>query len=242
MEKIALIFGGSGGVGVEICKKLIEKNITIYATYHNNKDNMNELTSYINRIKCNVTNPEEVSNVVNIVNEKHGKIDILINCVGLSDEAFITDKSFESWHKVIDTNLNSVFYSCRNVIPIMLENMSGVVINISSILGEFGIPGMTDYCAAKSAVIGFTKSLAAEVSRFDIRVNSISPGMLDTSMTKEAQKQIGKQVKRLVPMKRFGKSNEVASVVSFLISDESTYITGENIHIGGGLGRTLPVS
>lgn len=243
MKKIALVFGGSGGIGIEVCKKLLEKQTIVYATYNTNQQNLKGITDEnFFKLPCDVTNMEEVSSTVNIIKSKHDTIDILVNCVGISEEAFLLEKSVESWKKVIDTNLNSIFYTCKAVVPVMLENFSGVIINVSSILSEFGIPGMVDYCAAKSAVVGFTKSLASEVSRFDIRVNSVSPGMLDTSMTIEAQKQIRKRVKKLVPMKRFGTAKEVASLISFLISDEATYITGENIYVGGGLGRTLPIS
>lgn len=243
MTKIALVFGGSGGVGIEVCKRLLERGIVVFATYHMNKSKLDMISDEnFNKVSCDVTNLNEVNQVVKKIKDEQHKIDILINCVGVSEEAFFVDKSVESWKKVIDTNLNSVFYACKAVVPIMLENFGGVIINVSSILGEFGIPGMVDYCAAKSAIIGFTRSLASEVARFDIRINAISPGMLNTSMTVEAQKQIGKQVKRLVPAKRFGTPNEVASLIIFLISDDAAYITGENIYVGGGLGRTLPVS
>ncbi|WP_026891519.1 SDR family NAD(P)-dependent oxidoreductase [Lacrimispora aerotolerans] len=246
MNKAAVVIGGSGAIGSEICKRLAEENYHTYFTYLKNKDTASELEQafpgYLHGISCNIRNHEEVELLIDRVKKECGRVDVLINCAGISGESLFVNKSIDEWTTVLETNLFSIFYSCRAVVPIMLEQYGGVIINVSSILGTFGIPGMEDYCSSKSAMIGFTQSLASEVARFGIRVNCISPGMIDTQMSKGAQKQIGKSVKKLIPCKEFGSAENVADLMVFLISEKASYITGENILIGGGLGRTLPVS
>lgn len=246
MEKIAIVFGGSGAIGREVCNRLVELGYITYFSYLNGVKVAETMEAKyegkLSGIKCNICNNEDVESLVKCVMQLNKRIDVLINCAGISSESLFVEKKISEWKNVLETNLYSVFYTCRAVVPIMLEQYSGVILNISSILGVFGIPGMEDYCASKSALIGFSQSLAAEVARFGIRVNCISPGMIDTAMSKGAQQQIGKSVKRLIPCKEFGNAENVADLVEFLISSKSSYITGENILIGGGLGRTLPVS
>ena len=245
MSKVALVFGGSGAIGNETCKKLDALGYITYFTYLKNEKKAMEIVNSNKNViarKCDIRNEREVQSLITDVSKEMKRIDVLVNCAGISKESLFVNKSTEEWKDVLETNLYSVFYTCKATIPIMLEQYSGVIINISSILGMFGIPGMEDYCAAKSAIIGFTQSLAAEVARFGIRVNCISPGMIDTEMSKGAQKQIGKSVKRLIPCKEFGTAQDVVNLIEFLVSSKSNYITGENILIGGGLGKTLPVS
>lgn len=246
MNKTAVVIGGSGAIGSEICKRLAAGNYNTYFTFWSNKASAGNLEQAVpgllHGIPCDVRNNEEVESLIEKVKKDCGGVDVLINCAGISGESLFVNKSIDEWKNVLETNLFSVFYSCRSVIPIMLEQYSGVIINISSILATFGIPGMEDYCASKSGIIGFTQSLASEVARFGIRVNCISPGMIDTQMSKGAQKQIGKSVKKLIPCKEFGTAENVADLMEFLISAKAGYITGENILVGGGLGKTLPVS
>ncbi|MEY8352662.1 3-oxoacyl-ACP reductase FabG [Lachnospiraceae bacterium 54-53] len=246
MNQTAVVIGGSGAIGSEICKRLAEGNYHTYFTFLKNQAYANEMeqafSGSLHGIPCDVRSNEEVEAFIDRVKNECGRIDVLINCAGISGESLFVNKSIDEWKNVLETNLFSVFYSCRSVIPIMLEQYCGVIINVSSILGTFGIPGMEDYCASKSGIIGFTQSLASEVARFGIRVNCISPGMIDTRMSEGAQKQIGKSVKKLIPCKEFGTVENVADLMEFLISPKAGYITGENILVGGGLGRTLPVS
>lgn len=246
MNKVAVIFGGSGAIGSEACKRLAGLGYHTYFSYFKNAENAKKLESNSKELlhgkKCDIRNSQEVIDFIENVKKEHGRIDVLINCAGISSESLFINKSDEEWKNVIETNLFSAFYSCKAVVPIMFEQYSGVIINISSILGVFGIPGMEDYCASKSALIGFTQSLAAEVARFGIRVNCISPGMIDTKMSKGAQTQIGKSVKKLIPCKELGTPENVVNLIEFMVSEKADYITGENIMIGGGLGRTLPVS
>ena len=246
MKKTAVVIGGSGAIGSEICKRLAGGNYNTFFTFLSNKaaaDNLEQaVPGWLHGIPCDIRNNEEVEFLIDKVKRECGRVDVLINCAGISGESLFVNKSIDEWKNVLETNLFSVFYSCRSVIPIMLEQYSGVIINVSSILGTFGIPGMEDYCASKSGIIGFTQSLASEVARFGIRVNCISPGMIDTQMSKGAQKQIGKSVKKLIPCKEFGSAENVADLMEFLISAKAGYINGENILVGGGLGKTLPVS
>jgi 3-oxoacyl-[acyl-carrier protein] reductase len=246
MNKAAVVIGGSGAIGSEICKRLAGENYNTYFTYLKNQVSASEMEQafpgYLHGVSCDVRNHEEVEAFIDRVKKECGRVDVLINCAGISGESLFVNKSVDEWKQVLETNLFSVFYSCRSVVPIMLEQYSGVIINVSSILGTFGIPGMEDYCASKSAIIGFTQSLASEVARFGIRVNCISPGMIDTQMSVGAQKQIGKSVKKLIPCREFGTAENVADLMEFMISDKASYINGENILVGGGLGRTLPVS
>lgn len=246
MCKVAIVFGGSGAIGREVCNRLVDLGYKTYFSFLSNEEIAKTMElkneGKLYGLKCNICNNEEIKSFVSLVEEQNGRVDVLINCVGISRESLFVNKSIEDWRAVIETNLFSVFYACKAVVPIMLEQYSGVILNVSSILGVFGIPGMVDYCASKSALIGFSQSLAAEVARFGVRVNSISPGMIDTEMSKGAQQQIGKSVKRLIPGKEFGTAENVADLIEFLISSKSSYINGENILIGGGLGRSFPVS
>ncbi len=246
MDKVAIVFGGSGAIGSEACKRLAGKGYITYFTYLSNESRANkmenEFKGQLHGKKCDIRNSEEIEQLICDIKKEFGRVDVLVNCAGISSENLFVNKSIDEWKNVMETNLFSVFYSCKAVIPIMFEQYSGVIINLSSILGTFGIPGMEDYCASKSAIVGFTQSLAAEVARFGIRVNCISPGMIDTEMSKGAQKQIGKSVKKLIPCKEFGTAENVVDLIEFLVSSKASYITGENILIGGGLGKTLPVS
>lgn len=242
MRRNVLIFGGSGALGSEVVKTLLSKDMLIYATYRNHKEHLDELADeHLVPIACDVTDSTSIQEVVDRVIQEQGKIDVLINCVGTMDLSLFVEKSQETWDKTIATNLTSVFSTCRAVVPHMLDQQEGVILNFSSVSGMYGMPGIVDYCAAKSGIIGFTKGLAAELGRFGIRVNCISPGMIESEMTTESRAKTGKGIKKMIPLRRFGKPEDISGVVAFLISEEACYITGENIVVGGGAGSALSI-
>lgn len=246
MGEITILFGGSGAVGREIAKTLLSKDMTVYATYHHNGDRLDELKqselgSNLICLPCDVTDEKQVKEVVSQVISEHGKIDVLINCVGTMDQSLFIEKTKETWENTITTNLTSVFLTCREIVPHMMDEQNGVIINFSSISGMYGMPGIVDYCAAKSGIIGMTKGLAAELGRFGVRVNCVSPGMLETEMTKDSREKVGRGIKKMIPLRRFGTASEVSGVVAFLVSEEARYITGENIVVGGGAGSALSI-
>lgn len=248
MKKNVLIFGGSGALGREIIKKLLSQDMRIYATYHSHKESLEQLRKEtdsseenLSFLSCDVTEETQVQSVVDHVITEQKKIDVLINCVGTMELSLFMEKSKADWEKTITTNLTSVFSTCRAVVPHMMDQQEGVILNFSSLSGMYGMTGIVDYCAAKSGIIGFTKALAAELGRFGIRVNCISPGMIESEMTEQSREKVGKGIKKMIPLRRFGKPADISGIVAFLISEEAQYITGENLVVGGGAGSALPI-
>lgn len=239
--KYALITGGSGGIGGAICIRLAKMGFHVLIHYHSNKSSANEVLSEINSfgaegsiINFDVTNNKEVKTALDSWKNSHPEeyISVLVNNAGSSKDMLMIWMEQEDWNNVIDTNLNSFFNTTTGLLKDMVLNKWGRIINVVSLSGQKGLPGQTNYSAAKAGVIGATKSLAQEVGRKNITVNAIAPGYIRTEMTKDLDE---KQLKKLIPINRFGKPEEVADLVAFLAGNESSYITGEVISINGGL-------
>lgn len=240
--KYALITGGSRGLGRAICVKLAQMGIPVLINYQSNKQAAEEVCNEIcalggnaTIIKFDVSNKEEVLSALETWENEHPEdyIAYLINNAGIRRDNLMFMMPDEDWFSVINTSLNGFFYVTRQLLPkMMMRKRGGRIVNITSLSGLKGMAGQTNYSAAKAALIGATKALAQEAATRNVTVNAVAPGFFETDMTKELPQD---ELKQLVPMKRFGKPEEVASLVGFLCSDDASYITGEVISINGGL-------
>ena len=241
-RKVALITGATRGIGKEIALELAKNGFDIAVNYRSMQDDMEDLKKEIesNNVRCefvgaDVANFEQCENMVKETIEKYGKIDVLVNNAGITKDGLIMRMKKEDFEAVIDINLVGTFNVTRNVIPYMIKQKSGRIINVSSVVGVAGNAGQTNYSASKAGVIGFTKSLAKEVASRNILVNAIAPGFIDTDMTKVLSDNVKEGINAQIPLKRMGAPNEVAKVVKFLASEDSSYITGQVINIDGGM-------
>jgi len=239
--KYALVTGGSGGIGSAICLRLALMNYKVLIHYNSNITAANNTFDQITDnggngelIQFDVTDINDVNNKLNEWKESHPEeyISVLVNNAGTSKDMLMVWMEENDWSSVIDTNLNSFYYVTSGLVKDMVINKWGRIISIVSLSGLKGLPGQTNYSAAKAGVIGATKSLAQEVGRKKITVNAIAPGYISTEMTKDLDE---KQLKKLIPANRFGTADEVAELVAFLAGDGASYITGEVININGGL-------
>lgn len=240
--KYALVTGGSRGIGRAIAIELSRKGIPVIINYQSNTAAAEEVLDVIIKnggkaelLKFNVSYENEVDGAISEWESKHADdhIAYLINNAGIRKDNVMFMMPKNDWHDVIDTSLNGFFYVTRKLLPkMMMRKHGGRIVNVASLSGIKGMPGQTNYSAAKAALIGATKALAQEVASRNVTVNAVAPGFIETDMTKELPQD---ELKRLVPMNRFGKPEEVASLVSFLCSDGASYITGEVISINGGL-------
>jgi 3-oxoacyl-[acyl-carrier protein] reductase len=240
--KVALVTGSSRGIGRAIAIELAKRDITVVI---NNDKAIEEGKRVVDKIlknggnaiyiKADVSDPNQVEKMIEKIMNGFGRIDILVNNAGITRDITLKKMSKEVWDEVIDVNLNGVFNCTKAVINHMRERKTGRIINISSITGFTGNIGQTNYAAAKSGIIGFTKALAREVARAGITVNVIAPGFINTDMLKTIPENIKKQLLEQIPMGRFGEPEEVAKVAVFLASEDASFITGAVIHVNGGL-------
>lgn len=232
---IILITGASRGIGREIAKSLAEKGNRIIANYNKSEEQAKKLQQEnpnIEIYKADVSKRAEVKKMVEETTNKYGKIDVLINNAGISENKMFTDVTDEDWQKIINTNLYSVFCVTQEVLPNMIHNKKGCIINISSVWGMVGASCESIYSVAKAGIDGMTKSLAKELGPSNIRVNSIAPGIIDTEMNKNLSNQEIDQIKEEIPLERIGKTVDIAKCIEWLIEDE--YTTGQVISINGG--------
>ena len=241
-NKVALITGATRGIGKEIALELAANGFDIAVNCRSKKDAPDELKKEIesHNVRCefveaDVANFEQCENMVKETIEKFGRIDVLVNNAGITRDGLIMRMKKEDFEAVIDINLTGTFNVTRNVIPYMIKQRAGRIINLSSVVGVAGNSGQTNYSASKAGVIGFTKSLAKEVASRNILVNAVAPGFIDTDMTKVLSDSVKEGINAQIPLKRMGTPKEVAKVVKFLSSDDSSYITGQVINIDGGM-------
>ena len=239
--KNALVTGGSGGIGSAICLKLSEMGFHILIHYHSNQiaaqgvlNQIEDKKGSSELIQFDVSKNEAVKSALETWKQNHPDeyISVLVNNAGFSKDTLMVWMEEKDWSEVINTNLNSFYYVTAPLLQDMVVNKFGRIINVVSLSGIKGLPGQTNYSAAKAGVIGATKALAQEIARKKVTVNAVAPGYIRTEMTKELDE---KELKKLIPANRFGTPEEVAGVVGFLASDESSYVTGEVIQINGGL-------
>lgn len=240
-DKVVIITGGSRGIGKAIVAEFSEKGARVFFTYHKSDDSADAVAEEYGAtaIKCSQTDWECIEKTLDSIVAETGRIDILVNNAGIKSDKFLMMMSFEEWNKVIDTNINGSYRWAKAVSRSMMSAQSGVIINIASVAGYVGIGGQTNYAASKGAVLAFNRALAAELGPKGIRVNTVVPGFIDTDMTAVMPRQIKRQNIDRILLKRFGKPEEVAHVVSFLASDSAAYITGQEIIVDGGLTATV---
>lgn len=240
-NKICVVTGGSRGIGRSICLEFAKAGATVLVNYNFNENAANEVVEQIKSfggkaesICADVSDSSKVDTMIKYIVKKYKTIDILVNNAGITKDSLLVRLKEEDWDKVIDTNLKGVFNTSKAVAKIMFKKRQGRMINIASIVGIYGNAGQTNYAAAKSGVIGFTKSLAKELGPRGITVNAVAPGFIKTDMTAsllEKDFSLGDKI----PLKRIGKPEDVANIVVFLASEKADYITGQVIAIDGGL-------
>jgi len=240
-DKVVIITGAGGGIGRETAFAIGREGGNV-ALFDIDESKLKPLEEEIRQlgVKCksyklDVSNFEEVSIAVRQVIADFGKVDALANIAGITRDNFLTKMPIEDWEKVIAVNLTGTFYCTKAVAPYMMEQGSGCVVNVSSVVGVYGNIGQTNYAASKAGVIGLTKTWAKEFARKGMRVNAIAPGFIETPMTEKVPEKILDQMIAKTPMGRMGEPEEVANAILFLISDEASFITGHVLHVDGGL-------
>ena len=238
-DKIILITGANRGIGHNILKKIATCGYTVIGTSRS-KDGADLITETLKDFKgkgivMDVTNQESIDTSVSQIKGDYGVIYGLVNNAGITNDNLLMRMSDEQWNTVIETNLTSLYRVTKSVVKDMMKARIGRIINIGSIVGMMGNAGQSNYSATKSGLLGFTKSLAREVSSRNINVNAISPGFIDTDMTRALSEEQIEALTKNIPLGRIASPDEVSSVVAFLLSDDSSYITGENINVNGGL-------
>jgi len=241
-NKIALVTGGSRGIGAAISKELAKEGAKVVLTYHSNPDKAQSVLDEIKdfggdgRIfKADASSFEDAQKTIDFVLQEFGSLHILVNNAGITKDNLILRMSEQDWNEVINTNLKSVFNYSKAAVKQMMTQREGKIINISSVVGIMGNVGQANYVAAKAGVIGLTKSLAREFASRNINVNAIAPGYIETDMTNKLTETQRQAILNLIPLKRIGKPEEIAKMVVFLASDDANYITGQVFCVDGGM-------
>ena len=238
-----LITGASGGIGTSLSMAFASTNAKLFLI-GSSQDKISKLQKKlpsrdnINYISVDLSERENVNNFCDSIIDQYGGINVIINNAGITEDNLFMRMSENSWDKVFAINIDASMIICRKFIRGMVKNKWGRIVNISSVVASTGNPGQSNYVAAKSALNGLTKSLALEVATRGVTVNSISPGFIDTSMTAKLTDDQKRKITEKIPMGKMGTGEDISSLVSFLVSNEAGYITGQNIHVNGGLFLT----
>ena len=242
MNKVAFITGATRGIGKQIAITLAKNGCDIAINYRTQNEELETTKKEIEElnVKCftvqgDVSSFEDCEKMIKEIIEEFGKIDILVNNAGITKDTLLMRMKPEDFETVIDVNLVGTFNVTKNVIPYMLKQKNGRIINISSVVGISGNAGQTNYSASKAGIIGFTKSLAKEVASRNILVNAVAPGFIETKMTEILKDDVKEEINKTIPLKRIGTPQDVANVVKFLSSEDSSYITGQIIKVDGGM-------
>jgi len=236
-NKKVIITGGSRGIGLSVLSKIYEQGAEIL-TIGSNLSNLENLKKNYPNIKIeqlNLKNPNEVLSQFPKFIDTLGGLDALINNAGITRDNLTLRMKEDEWKDVIDVNLNSVFFTSKIAIKAMIKNKSGCIVNITSVVGHTGNAGQANYTASKAGVVAMTKSLAKEYAKKNIRVNCVSPGFISTDMTKDLKEEYKNELLKNIPINRLGTGEDIANAVVFLCSSNSSYITGETIHVNGGM-------
>lgn len=242
-QKVAVVTGASRGIGAAIAKRLASEQIYVVVNYSGSKEAADQVVEEIRAaggqaesVKCNVADAAAVDEMMKDIIKRLGRIDILVNNAGITKDNLILKMTPDDFEAVLDVNLKGTFYTMKAVSKQMLRQRSGAIVNLSSFSGIHGNAGQMNYAASKAGVIGMTKSMAKELASRKIRVNAVAPGFVETDMTAVLGEATVSSAKELIPLGRFAKAEEIASVVNFLVSEEASYITGQVIETDGGLG------
>ena len=232
--KRALVTGASKGIGRAIAQELARAGATVVVGYRSGKDEAEQLASELGgvAVQADVSSPDDARRLV----DEAGDIDVLVNNAGLTRDGLLARMSDDDWRTVIDTNLSSVFYTCRAVTRPMMKKRGGAIVNISSVVGVHGNWGQTNYAASKAGIIGFTKSLARELGSRNIRANVVAPGYVKTQLTDVLPEEATAAMIQNTPLGRVAEPQEIAGAVRFLASSDASFITGEVLLVDGGLG------
>ncbi|MDQ0198563.1 3-oxoacyl-[acyl-carrier-protein] reductase [Neobacillus ginsengisoli] len=240
--KTALVTGASRGIGREIALELARQGANVAVNFAGSEAKANEVVDEIKAlgrdaftVKCDVSNSEEVNEMVKTTIDRFGKLDILVNNAGITKDNLLMRMKEEEWDDVININLKGVFLCTKAVTRQMMKQRLGRIINIASIVGVSGNPGQANYVAAKAGVIGLTKTTAKELALRNITVNAIAPGFITTDMTDKLTEEIKAEMLKQIPLARLGEPKDIAKVTAFLASDDSAYMTGQTLHIDGGM-------
>jgi 3-oxoacyl-[acyl-carrier protein] reductase len=242
MDQVVLVTGGSKGIGRSIALAFSEPGTVVAINYRSDEQAAEEVLNELRSLgaegvalKADVTDLAQVRSMVEAIISRHLRIDVLVNNAGGNKDGLLALMDPADWEAVIDLNLTSVFHCCKVVTRFMMAQRRGAIVNVSSLSGITGLPGQTNYAAAKGGVNAFTKALALEVARFGIRVNAVAPGLVDSEMTAQIPAAQRERLLSRVPMGRMATPEEVAAVVKFLASEKASYITGQTIQITGGI-------
>ena len=242
-NKVALITGGSRGIGKSIAEKFAKNGYNLVINYVSDSTKTEELVKEFQDgnnievlfIKGDVTDFNLCENMVKQTIEKFGKIDVLVNNAGITKDGLLMRMKEEDFDKVINVNLKGTFNVTKNVVPYMMKQKNGRIVNISSVVGVTGNAGQCNYAASKAGIIGFTKSLAKELASRNILANAVAPGFIKTDMTDVLSDAVKETINIQIPLKKMGESSEVANAVYFLGNEENTYITGQVLNVDGGM-------
>jgi acetoacetyl-CoA reductase/3-oxoacyl-[acyl-carrier protein] reductase len=252
--RVALVTGGTRGIGAAISRSLAAQGAAVAAGYSRNREAAERFMQAVaaegtkgSIHQGNIGHPEDCERVVQEIIDRHGRLDILVNNAGITADKMVSKMTYEDWQRVIDVNLSGAFYCSKPALAHMLERGSGRIVNISSIIGQQGNVGQANYAASKSGLFGLTKTLALEAAQtlkrqeklspdsLGVTVNCVAPGFIETDMTAAVPEKVLDRIRSQVPLQRLGKAEEVARVVHFLCADESAYITGQVFAVNGGL-------
>jgi len=241
-NKIAVVTGGSRGIGRAIALKLASQGASIVVNYTSNSAAADEVVKEIEAlgakgiaVKANVSVAEDIESLIKETESQLGKIDILVNNAGITRDGLLIRMKEADWDQVLDVNLKGVFLTTKLIGKKLLKQKSGSIVNITSVVGLMGNAGQTNYAASKAGVIGFTKSVAKEFASRGITVNAVAPGFIESDMTNALDEKVVENYMKAIPLSRFGKADDVANTVAFLVSDQAGYITGQTLQVDGGM-------
>lgn len=241
--RVVLISGGSQGIGAGLVECFYKRGAKVYFTGRDEGklkavlESLQQLsgTGFARYLTGDIKDSKKVEEIVDTVQKEAGRIDVLINNAGVTKDNLILRMKDEEWDMVMDTNLKGAFYFTKFTLKYMIRQKSGRVINISSVVGSMGNPGQSNYCASKAGIEGFTRSVAREVASRGITINAVAPGYITTPMTEVLSDDVKKSLMSLIPLGRLGTPGDIAGVAVFLASDEASYITGQVLHVNGGM-------
>jgi 3-oxoacyl-[acyl-carrier protein] reductase len=240
--KIAIVTGGSRGIGKAVCLRLARMGATVVVNYVSRPDAAQETVAAIREAggtaaayQFDVANAEQVQSAVKKIQADFGRIDILVNNAGITRDGLVAMMKEEAWDEVIDTNLKGAFNCIKAVSRPMMKQRWGRIVSIASVIGFAGNAGQANYAAAKAGMVGLTRSVARELASRGVTVNGVAPGYIETDMTRELSGEVTEKIKAEIPMNSLGSVDDVAAAVAYLVSEEARYVTGQFIHVNGGM-------